>query len=287
MPRAGIGHEPQAQGRGARGEVCLHHRQHAGLVRLVLGLVVGVGGQHETRAGRADDSNRASAAIERVRARGLVQVPDHHDGRAGALGEGAQERQGAPHVLIAVRVHVGRQVGHQRVHDHELCLHFLNSALHRHQVLGADRGIAPLAVAVLDLHRGDALHVRARRIEAGPDHARKIVFGRQVTMPCDCTAGKEMGVNTWAGFRGSDEHAIVDGDFACVYGELQPVLKSLRAHGINIVAIHNHMESEAPRMIFLHYWGVGRADELAKAVKAALDVRPERSEHEHHHEHSP
>jgi hypothetical protein len=47
------------------------------------------------------------------------------------------------------------------------------------------------------------------------------------------------------------------------------------------------MESEAPRMIFLHYWGVGRADELAKAVKAALDVRPERSAHEHHHEHSP
>src|SRR4029079_5247280 len=82
----------------------------------------------------------------------------------------------------------------------------------------------------------------------------KIVVGREVSMPCACTAGKEMGVNTWAGFRGSDDHAIVDGDFACAYGELQPVLKSLRGGNINIVAIHNHMESEAPRLIFLHFW---------------------------------
>jgi hypothetical protein len=112
----------------------------------------------------------------------------------------------------------------------------------------------------------------------------KIVIGREVTMPCACTAGKEMGVNTWAGFRGSDRRAIVDGDFACVYGELQPVLKTLRAHGINVVAIHNHMEAEAPRMFFVHYWGVGAAAELARAIRHALDVRPQN--HVHQHEHS-
>jgi hypothetical protein len=117
------------------------------------------------------------------------------------------------------------------------------------------------------------------------DGMYKIVFGRQVTMPCDCVAGKEMGINTWAALRGSDDNAIVDGDFACAYGELQAVLKTLRKNGINIVAIHNHMESEAPRLIFLHYWAVGRADDLAKSIKAALDVRPDRSAHEHHHEH--
>ncbi len=92
-------------------------------------------------------------------------------------------------------------------------------------------------------------------------------------MPCGCEVGKEMGVNTWAAFYGSDGHAFVDGDFATFEGELQPVLKALRAHDINVVAIHNHMEGENPRVIFLHYWGVGPAAELAKGVKAALDTQ--------------
>jgi hypothetical protein len=117
------------------------------------------------------------------------------------------------------------------------------------------------------------------------DGMYKIVLGREVTMPCACTAGKEMGVNTWAGFGGSDQHAMVDGDFACVYGELQPVLRSLRKSGINVVAIHNHMEAEAPRMFFVHFWGVGAAEELAKGIKSALDAQAQ--PHAHHHEHNP
>ena len=54
--------------------------------------------------------------------------------------------------------------------------------------------------------------------------------------------------------------------------ELQSVLKSLRKSGINIVAIHHHMTHESPRMLFLHYWGRGKAKDLAKAIKAAIDV---------------
>src|SRR5215211_6483865 len=92
-------------------------------------------------------------------------------------------------------------------------------------------------------------------------------------MPCGCEVGKEMGVNTWAAFYGSDEQAFVDGDFATFEGELQPVLKALRANDINVVAIHNHMEGENPRVIFLHYWGVGPAGKLAHGVKAALDTQ--------------
>ena len=101
----------------------------------------------------------------------------------------------------------------------------------------------------------------------------KFTIGRKVKMPCGCEVGKEMGVNPWAAFYGSDEHAFVDGDFATFEGELQPVLKALRAHDINVVAIHNHMEGEAPKVIFLHYWGVGPAAELAKGVRAALDAQ--------------
>ena len=101
----------------------------------------------------------------------------------------------------------------------------------------------------------------------------KFTIGRTTKMPCGCEAGKEMGVNTWAAFYGTDDHAFVDGDFATFEGELQPVLKALRKHGINVVAIHNHMEGEAPKVIFLHYWGVGPTAELAKGVKAALDAQ--------------
>ena len=105
------------------------------------------------------------------------------------------------------------------------------------------------------------------------DGMYKVVIGRTTKMPCGCTVGKEMGVNTWAAFYGTDDRALVDGDFVTFDGELQPVLKSLRASGINIVAIHSHMEGESPKAIFLHYWGIGPARELAKNVKAAIDTQ--------------
>jgi hypothetical protein len=82
-----------------------------------------------------------------------------------------------------------------------------------------------------------------------------------------------MGVNTWAAFAGSDAQAVVDGDFAMLEDELQGVLKALRANGINVVAIHNHMVGEQPRVVFLHYWGVGPTERLAKGLKAALDTQ--------------
>lgn len=100
----------------------------------------------------------------------------------------------------------------------------------------------------------------------------KVVIGRKTKMPCGCSIGKEMGVNTWAAFYGTDDHALVDGDFAVFEGELQGVLKSLRSSRINIVAIHSHMESENPKVLFLHYWGVGPTSELAKAIQESLSI---------------
>ena len=81
-----------------------------------------------------------------------------------------------------------------------------------------------------------------------------------------------MGVNTWAAFAGSDDNAVVDGDFAVTEDELQPVLKSLIKNKINIVAIHQHMTHEQPRIMFFHYWGRGSAKDLANAVKGGLLV---------------
>jgi len=84
--------------------------------------------------------------------------------------------------------------------------------------------------------------------------------------------GNQMGVNTWAAFAGSDDAAFVDGDFVVLAGELQGVLKTLRQGGINIVAIHSHMAGEEPRYIFLHYWGKGKATDLAQTVKKSIEA---------------
>jgi hypothetical protein len=100
----------------------------------------------------------------------------------------------------------------------------------------------------------------------------KMAVGRPAKMH-GRNVGNQMGVNTWAAFAGSDELAVVDGDFAMVESELQMVLKTLRKAGIHIVAIHNHMTHEEPQYVFLHYWGKGRAIDLAKALKAAMDTQ--------------
>ena len=81
-----------------------------------------------------------------------------------------------------------------------------------------------------------------------------------------------MGVNTWAAFAGSDDNALVDGDFAVTEDELRPVLKSLLKDKIKIVAIHQHMTHEEPRIMFFHYWGRGTAKALAQAVKGGFLV---------------
>lgn len=98
----------------------------------------------------------------------------------------------------------------------------------------------------------------------------KISIGRTTKMQGH-SIGESMGINTWAAFAGSDNEAVVDGDFAVLESELQDVLKTLRNANIDIVAIHQHMILEEPRIIFLHYWGIGKASDLAKGLKEALN----------------
>jgi hypothetical protein len=88
----------------------------------------------------------------------------------------------------------------------------------------------------------------------------------------------EHGRHGWrAGHRylGRDARAVVNGDFAYLRGEVQATRRTLRKAGINIVAIHSHIEDASPRVIFLHYWGVGPVAELVKRVKLALDAQKE------------
>jgi hypothetical protein len=94
----------------------------------------------------------------------------------------------------------------------------------------------------------------------------KIVIGRPATMH-GTKVGKEMGINTWAAFAGTDEAAVIDGDFAMTAAELQSVLKAMRSENISVVAI------QEPRIFFLHYWGEGRAAALAQSFRRVLDAQ--------------
>jgi hypothetical protein len=81
-----------------------------------------------------------------------------------------------------------------------------------------------------------------------------------------------MGFNTWMAFQGSPEKAAVSGDFAMLEGEVAGVLRALVEGDIEVTAIHNHMITEKPRVVFLHFWGVGPEAGLAQTLRAALDT---------------
>jgi len=80
-----------------------------------------------------------------------------------------------------------------------------------------------------------------------------------------------MGLNTWAAFTGTNDKAAIAGDVAMLESEVTPVLKALRKNGLDVVAIHHHMTSDRPMIIFLHYWGTGPAEQLATGFKAAVN----------------
>jgi hypothetical protein len=64
--------------------------------------------------------------------------------------------------------------------------------------------------------------------------------------------------------------AAITGDLVLTADEVQPVMKALTEHGIEITALHNHMLDDAPRLFFMHFWANGDAIKLAEGLKAAL-----------------
>jgi Domain of Unknown Function (DUF1259) len=101
----------------------------------------------------------------------------------------------------------------------------------------------------------------------------KITIGRDDLKLTEmgATINARMGLNTWAAFFGSDANAEIAGDVAMLAQEVTPVLKALRANGLDVVAIHHHMTTTQPTINFLHYWGTGPAEKLAGGFKAALN----------------
>jgi Domain of Unknown Function (DUF1259) len=100
----------------------------------------------------------------------------------------------------------------------------------------------------------------------------KVTIGREGEMHGVKVSGS-MGLATWAAFSGSDELAAMDGDFIMTGDEVQTVLHALRKADLHVVALHNHMIGEEPSFFFVHFWGKGSTDELAKGLKSALTAQ--------------
>jgi hypothetical protein len=133
-------------------------------------------------------------------------------------------------------------------------------------------GPAPVRTGkeLFDLPALDAI-VKYTGAVNGPTY--KYTVGRDdlqvLAMGAEMTAA--IGLNSWASFAGTSNAAHVAGDIAMLENEVNPVIRALQANNLEVVAVHNHMLGDQPRMIFLHYYGRGPAAQLARGFRAALD----------------
>jgi len=67
-------------------------------------------------------------------------------------------------------------------------------------------------------------------------------------------------------------NAAITGDFVLLGSEVNPVLKALRQHGIDVTALHSHMIDDSPHLFFMHFWAHDNATRLAEGLRAALDL---------------
>jgi hypothetical protein len=81
-----------------------------------------------------------------------------------------------------------------------------------------------------------------------------------------------MGVATAINFQPTGQgKAAISGDFVLLASELNPVIRALRTHGIDVTAMHNHMLFDQPHLYFMHFWADDDAVKLAQGLRAALD----------------
>jgi hypothetical protein len=88
----------------------------------------------------------------------------------------------------------------------------------------------------------------------------------------DMTPPAPMGVAIGINFQPTGNgKAAITGDFVMTSEEVNPVIKALRANGIEVTALHSHMLDEQPRLFFMHFWANDDAIKLANGLRAALD----------------
>jgi hypothetical protein len=80
-----------------------------------------------------------------------------------------------------------------------------------------------------------------------------------------------MGTATALNFQATgDGKAAITGDFVLLGAEVNPVIKTLRQHGIEVTALHSHMIDDSPHLFFMHFWAHDDAQRLAEGLRSAL-----------------
>ena len=103
-------------------------------------------------------------------------------------------------------------------------------------------------------------------LQIGVARAEKITENGMELLPA-------MGVSTALNFQPTgDGKAAITGDFVLIGREVNPVLKALREHGIQVTALHNHALGDNPRLFYMHFWANDEAVKLARGLKTALDL---------------
>jgi len=126
------------------------------------------------------------------------------------------------------------------------------------QKLDLDTAVIDQALGRKGRVNGGVYQVSIPRVEAIKDS------GMEVSEPM----GSAIAINFQP--TGSGKAAIT-GDFVLTADEVNPVLRALRANGIEVTALHNHMLKDEPRLFFMHFWANDDVQKLARGLRAALD----------------
>lgn len=134
----------------------------------------------------------------------------------------------------------------------------------------AAAGAAPVAVDLNTTEIEQALGYKGKVnggiLQFTVPRAEKITEGGMEIPPA-------MGVATAINFQPTGQgKAAISGDFVLLANEVNPVIRALRTHGIEVTAMHNHMLFEEPHLYFMHFWANEDAVKLAHGLRAALDA---------------
>jgi hypothetical protein len=100
-------------------------------------------------------------------------------------------------------------------------------------------------------------------LQVGVPRAEPILEGGMEVPP-------SMSMNNPMNFQTVGTQVATTGDFVLIADEVNPVLRELHSHGIQVTALHSHMLRETPRLFFMHFWGVGTPEKIGEGLKAAL-----------------
>jgi hypothetical protein len=123
-----------------------------------------------------------------------------------------------------------------------------------------------LDTAAIDSALGFKGSVNGGVYQFGIARAESISEGGMVVPPA-------MGTATAINFQPTGGgKAAITGDFVLLGTEVNPVLKALRDHGIEVTALHSHMIDDAPHLFFMHFWANDDLPKLTRGLRAALDL---------------